>query len=1261
MRTALTPCLALIVSLSVLFFVYGVIVWVNYRDLFLDPNPRVHARVVGAFYGSGILRLPIILLYYIVSAWVLAIPECYFWNRRANRMRRSGITCEDAEVEMSTEDDMVWPPPPKTGKLTEKMHTLDRHLPALFLWAVLLTACAVPRVSADPTPVRHYVPGASPANPTDALTFDPGSGPPAPQLVPGRKLGEKAARLDQGALVGDPFPIARAFTVEMWCRSFGPGHLRGNSDTPNGMLIAVGDGYWHGWRLTVGYPEARVGFEIGRPQPSSSVGIAGGALATGAWQHVAASWDGHTMRLYVNGLPVASGPYDGVYTAPADGQLRLGFANAGVGSLKLDVTDVTAYDQALDPLAIFVAATDVPLPDRFRDAFRRALDAQGRGDTAATLADFRSLTLQVGLPPAYQAAARLGLAQALTERQPAQAAREYATLVEGADVPDVSRQAAVSALLNLFGRGEAGGLPPRVFERLLAMPDAAPAQRSAALFGYARTLRQAGAYPQSRAQYDRLLALPGLTDQDRRDASLERVKVLAEGGDLNAAHEAAHTFVRAPGVPGYYGSLALLAVAEGAAQARQFSLARNVYQEVMALPDVPPSHADEARAGLKQVGRLAKGLPAEDLADSRVQLPPAPAPAVRLYVAPNGKDTNAGASGEPFATLARARDALRTRRPLPIGGALVTVRGGEYHASESFALTSEDGGTALAPVVYVAAKGETPIFTGAAKLGAFAPVQDPDVLARLPAEARGHVLQTDLRAAGVTDFGLMRPHGYGQKAVPIPELFYDGRPMTLARWPNTGFVLTGPVTDAGAEGPAGHGMAFGYEGDRPARWANAPDAWLYGYWYWDWADAAVPVASVDPATHSLRTTAMPPMGIRAGQRFYAFNLLEELDAPGEWYLDRQKGLLYFYPPGNVQTADVRFSVLETPLITVTDASYVTLRGLTLEGGRGTGVTVTGGDHCLLAGCTVRRLGGDAVTISDSPGSGVLGCDLYTLGRGGVRIVGGDRKTLTPGGLFVENCDIHDFSRLDRTYTPAVQIEGVGNRITHCHMHDAPHSAIRLEGNDHVIAFNEVDHVVTEADDQGGFDEWFNPTYRGNVLRDNFWHDIGSGLKAVGQAGIRLDDAISGTLITGNVFLRCSGGNFGGIQMNGGKENVIDYNLFVDLPIGISCGYWGEDHWQKFLLQTDVIAATTQTVDIRQPPYSTRYPALAHLSENSGVNAIWRNTFVNVSKALSGDVGRQQTAGNVATSGSASDLPKIAASASIPLAAMGLYPSADRAH
>ena len=687
----------------------------------------------------------------------------------------------------------------------------------LFLMVLLTVAIAALPASSDPAPVRHLLPGSAPAVPADAFSFDPGTGSPMPLLMPGRRSGEKAARLDQGALVAVPFPIARAFTVEMWCRSFGPGARRGNSGATNGMLIAVGDGYWSGWRLTVTYPEAVVGFEIGRPQPSSSVGLSGGALATGAWQHVAASWDGRTMRLYVNGLLVASGPYDGLYTPPTGGQMRIGFADAGVGSLKLDVAEMTVYDQALDPLAILEAACDTPLPERFHPAFRQTLDAEGRGETSDAAAGFRALTAQAGLPPAYRAATRMAVARFLADPEPASAAREYAALLEGTDVPEVFRQSAAAALLNLVSRGAAGNLPPRSFESLLKMSGVTTAQRIAALFGNAQVLRQAHEYPQARAQYDQLLKLPQLPLRDRWEAGLERVHVLAESGALRDAYAAARTLAHAPGAPGYYGSLALLAVARSAARAHQYPLAREIYREVMTLPDAPAHHVEEGRAGLRVVDRLAGGLPAEDPALSRLHLPPALRPALRLYVAPSGRDTNPGTWDQPFATLARARDAVRSLRPFPPGGITILLSGGEYRLAESLALTAEDSGTAQAPIVYAAAEGETPVLTGAATLGGFVPVTDPDVLARLPQEARGHVLQTDLRAAGVTDFGKLQPHGFGQAAVPLSELFFNGRPMTLARWPNTGFLLTGKVMAAGAEGQVAHGIAFEYTGTgRPA-------------------------------------------------------------------------------------------------------------------------------------------------------------------------------------------------------------------------------------------------------------------------------------------------------------------------------------------------------------------------------------------------------------------------------------------------------------
>jgi hypothetical protein len=323
-------------------------------------------------------------------------------------------------------------------------------------------------------------------------------------------------------------------------------------------------------------------------------------------------------------------------------------------------------------------------------------------------------------------------------------------------------------------------------------------------------------------------------------------------------------------------------------------------------------------------------------------------------------------------------------------------------------------------------------------------------------------------------------------------------------------------------------------------------------------------------------------------------------------------------------------MLNEPMMRLESVSHVVFERLLFTLGRSDGVILRGGERCLLAGCAFRQLGGTGATIDGGTGHGLMACDLHTLGRGGTVIRGGDRKTLTSGGHFVENCHIHDFSRIDRTYTPAVLLEGVGGRIAHNLFHHSPCHAMRVEGNDHVIEFNEVHHVVTESDDQGGLDMWFNPSYRGNILRYNFWHDIGSP-QSLGQAGIRLDDAISGTLIYGNVFYRCSGANFGGVQIHGGKENVVDNNIFVECRHAISFSPWGKDRWKGFLASKEVVEALTRAVDVAKPPYSTRYPALARLAENPDVNMVWRNLVVGCGDFLLRDGGRQDLADNYLTS------------------------------
>ncbi len=268
------------------------------------------------------------------------------------------------------------------------------------------------------------------------------------------------------------------------------------------------------------------------------------------------------------------------------------------------------------------------------------------------------------------------------------------------------------------------------------------------------------------------------------------------------------------------------------------------------------------------------------------------------------------------------------------------------------------------------------------------------------------------------------------------------------------------------------------------------------------------------------------------------------------------------------------------------------------------------------GCTVRHFAGNGIEIQGGKGHRIVSCDIYSMGRGGTIITGGDRKTLTPGGHILENCDIHDLSRIDHTYTPAVLLNGVGNRLAHNRFHDVLSSAMRVEGNDHSIEFNEIFNAVTESDDQGGADMFGNATYRGNVYRYNYWHHIGNWRATgdqpkCGQAGIRLDDAISGTLIFGNIFERCSTGKagFGGVQIHGGKDNLVENNVFIDCAAAVSCTPWSEKRWQEFTKS----ALDDNAID--RALYLQRYPELARLSESPNTNRIVRNVMLRCGEPL----------------------------------------------
>lgn len=571
----------------------------------------------------------------------------------------------------------------------------------------------------------------------------------------------------------------------------------------------------------------------------------------------------------------------------------------------------------------------------------------------------------------------------------------------------------------------------------------------------------------------------------------------------------------------------------------------------------------------------------------------------QVYVALTGDDsTGDGSESSPYRTLEAARDHIRAVKAasgLPSGGAAVYLRGGDYKLDHSFSLLEADSGEAGKPIIYQAYPGEKVRLLGGVKLSGadMHPVNDPAVLSRLQDEAESKIVSYDLEANGITDYGSLEQIGFGFPSVPTTgELFIDGERTTLARWPNEqdgagdtqGYAVIKSLFDEGGSWNWGQdvdrGPTFEYEDERPESWAPSEDIWMMGFWAYDYAMHNLKVKGIDPGNNSITGEQRTWAPTKPGQRYYYYNVLEELDVPGEWYVDREQGKLYVYPQGDLTGADIYFSELQETMVKMKDVSHVQFKHLSLEVSRGSAFEVEGGAEVQVDSCRMAMLGLQGVRITGGFHHGVVNSEITGLGHGGITLSGGDRNTLTPGEHYAFNNHIHRYAQVKKTDTPAIVLEGVGNRAEHNEINDAPHQGIVFWGNEHVIAYNHIHHVVQETNDAGAVYSYNDPTMRGNRISYNYFHDIygeaqGPGIKAT---AVYLDNYISGSYVQGNLFRNVDMAVF----IHGGRSNTVTDNIVLDSKNSlnyIKTGY-------------DVPMETLDAVPIASSVWQDKYPELS---------------------------------------------------------------------
>ena len=563
----------------------------------------------------------------------------------------------------------------------------------------------------------------------------------------------------------------------------------------------------------------------------------------------------------------------------------------------------------------------------------------------------------------------------------------------------------------------------------------------------------------------------------------------------------------------------------------------------------------------------------------------APRPGAVYHVSPNGADAAPGTLTRPFATLERARDAIRElkkqRGGLATGRVTVLLRGGVHPRASTFELAAEDSGAPGAPIVYASTSGETATLFGGTPLQRewFTPVTAPAVLERvISPEARGKLLQCDLKGQGITDYGELSRHGYYKanrlRKTPPVMLYVGGKRMTLARWPNPdehfpdmlwkadnhrkGVVARSGIVEPGPGGNdpdfAERGGTFSYAFERPELWTKADDIWLDGVFTWSWEWSYNKIASIDTEKKriTLRYGEVSRIANKySGNFFFAENLLEEIDQPGEYFIHRTKGVLYFLPEdGFDSSAPIHLSTLAVPMLDIKGASDITFRDLVFDTGRANAFGISNGTRIRLEHCEITNFAGSAGGIGGTD-CALSACHIHHVGGSGVWVGGGNLKTLAPAKNVIEDCEFHDWAWYQRVYTPAIGLSGVGQRVAHNHIHHCPHGAMLLRGNDHLIEYNDFHHVCQEFIDLGAI--YVNlggkPLERGWVFRRNYFHDIAATADSpINAEAIYIDHGSQGGLIEENVFHRIGHASrrwaANAIKVSG-IHTVARNNIFVD--------------------------------------------------------------------------------------------------------------------
>jgi Right handed beta helix region len=420
---------------------------------------------------------------------------------------------------------------------------------------------------------------------------------------------------------------------------------------------------------------------------------------------------------------------------------------------------------------------------------------------------------------------------------------------------------------------------------------------------------------------------------------------------------------------------------------------------------------------------------------------------LEIHVALTGHDGNTGTMTHPLRTLTMARDAIRQHKQtygLPRNGAIVWLHAGVYELQDTFFLEAADSGTHTAPIIYSALPNAVVKIVGGRELPIWKPLDSSTALQRIPEAAREHVRYVNLKQIGVTNYGTIMPRSAMRPMFPAAlELFSLHAQLTVAHWPNSSHALC-------------HNNSREQNTlicERAKTWSKDSEIYLHGSWLPQNCDSWECVRQINNETGRIELQKQePPVQLTQTTSYKAFNVIEELDSPGEWYLDRNTGYLYLWPVDDVKVNEYRISELNT-LVCCDNAQHIQFRHVQFACARVCGVEILDGHSIQLQHCHLQNFGNLAVTISGGDHHAMQHCHIAHTGDGAIRLEGGNEEAQQAGHHTVSHCHFDNYARSGLAYRPAVHVYGYRNHVTHNEIHKHAEPAILSFGSEHTIEEN----------------------------------------------------------------------------------------------------------------------------------------------------------------------------------------------------------------